>query len=230
MEDPRSNSRNQVHYPLNEIFFLVISAVVSNMNDWDEIALFGKEKIDWLRKFFPYENGTPHDTTLSRFFAKIDPQNFGHHFGEWTKSLHQVSDGKVVSIDGKTMRGSSDKANNKAALHIVSAFASEQELCLGQLATDQKSNEITAIPELLDLITLEGCIITIDAMGCQKAIAKQIVKGNADYILQVKNNQKGLLEQIEKVFEIAPPYFPYLGPWTYRRTYLSNNYRSCPLG
>ncbi|MGL1888020.1 MAG: ISAs1 family transposase [Reichenbachiella sp.] len=203
MEDPRSNIRNQVHYPLAEIFFLVISAVVSNMNDWDEIAMFGKEKTDWLRRFYPYAKGTPCDTTLSRFFAKVNPESFGQYFGKWTQSLHQVSEGKVVAIDGKTMRGSTDKANNKAALHIVSAFVSGQELCLGQLATDQKSNEITAIPELLDLLTLEGCIITIDAMGCQKAIAKKIIDSKADYILQVKNNQKNLLEQVGKVFGIA---------------------------
>ena len=203
MEDPRSNIRNQVHYPLTEIFFLIISAVVSGLNDWDEIALFGEEKLEWLRKFFPYKNGTPCDTSLARFFAKIDPEGFGQYFANWTQSLSQVTEGQVVAIDGKTMRGSADKANNKSALHIVSAFVSEQELCLGQLATDQKSNEITAIPELLDLLTLDGCIVTIDAMGCQKAIAKKIRSQKADYILQVKKNQKALLEQIEKVFGLT---------------------------
>jgi predicted transposase YbfD/YdcC len=203
MEDPRSNIRNQIHYPLAEILFSVISAVVSGMDDWDEIALFGKEKIDWLGKFFFYKNGTPCDTTLSRLFSKIEPDNFGKHFTEWISSLSDMTKGQVVAIDEKTIRGSVDKANNSAALHIVSAFVCEQELCMGQLATDAKSNEITAIPELLDLITLEGCIVTIDAMGCQKAIAKKIRKREADYILRVKNNQKELLEQVEKVFEIT---------------------------
>lgn len=188
MEDPRCNIRNQIHYPLDEILFLIISAVVSGMDDWDEIALFGKEKAQWLGKFFSYENGTPCDTTLSRLFAKIDPENFGKYFSEWISSLNNITEGSVVAIDGKTMRGSADKVNNKAALHIVSAFACEQELCMGQLATDAKSNEITAIPQLLDLITLEGCIVTIDAMGCQKAIAKKIRERKADYILQVKKN------------------------------------------
>ena len=203
MKDPRCNLRNQVHYPLTELLFMVISAVVSGTNDWDEIALFGKEKLHWLRKFFPYSNGTPCDTTLSRLFAKIDPDAFSQHFSEWIISLSDLTKGKVIAIDGKTMRGSYDKTNAKSALHIVSAFICEQELCMGQLITEEKSNEITAIPELLDLLTLEGAIITIDAMGCQRKIAKKIAKKEADYILQVKNNQKTLLEQIEKVFEIT---------------------------
>ena len=203
MEDPRSNLRNQVRYQLDEILFLVISAVVSGANDWDEIALFGQAKVDWLRKFFAYEAGTPCDTTLSRLFAKIDPISFNQYFSEWINTLHQVTDGKLVAFDGKTMRGSYTDSDKKSALHIVSAFACDQQLCLGQLTVDQKSNEITAIPEMLDLLTLEGCIVTIDAMGCQKAIARKIRKADADYILQVKNNQKTTLEQVEKVFGLT---------------------------
>jgi len=203
MEDPRCNLRNQVRHRLDEILFLIISAVISGANDWDEIAAFGEVKLDWLRKFYPFENQTPCDTTLGRLFAKIDPEVFGHYFGEWIKTLSEVTEGSVVAIDGKTIRGSYKQSDKKSALHIVSAFACKQQLCLGQTAVSEKSNEITAIPELLDLLTLEGCIVTIDAMGCQKAIAKKIRKRKADYVLQVKKNQKGLLEQIEKVFEIT---------------------------
>ncbi len=203
MEDPRCNLRNQVQYSIHEIFFLVIAAVVSGCNDWKEIALFGKVKVDWLRKFFPYTEGTPCNTTLSRFFSKLDPESFGQLFSEWVASLSELTEGQLVAIDGKTLRGSYDRKDNKAALHMVSAFVSRQGLCLGQLATDAKSNEVTAIPKLLDLLTLEGAILTIDAMGCQKEIAKEIVAKRADYILQVKGNQKGLLEQVEKVFQIT---------------------------
>lgn len=203
MEDPRCNLRNQVRYQFEEMLFLIISAVISGANDWDEIADFGEEKLDWLQKFFPFENGTPCDTTLSRLFAKIDPQAFNRYFAEWVNTLSALTEGAVVAIDGKTMRGSYQESDKKSALHIVTAFASEQQLSLGQMAVAQKSNEITAIPQLLDLLTLEGCVVTIDAMGCQKVIAQKIRQRKADYVLQVKNNQKVLLEQLEKVFEIT---------------------------
>jgi predicted transposase YbfD/YdcC len=185
------------------MIFLVISAVVSGSDSWKDISLFGRTKLDWFRKYFPYEGGTPCSSTLSRLFAQIDSEEFGKYFIEWTGSLHKITKGEVVAIDGKTMRGSHDRSANKAPIHMVSAFVSKQNLCLGQKATDQKSNEITAIPQLLDLLTLDGCTITIDAMGCQREISKKILSKNADYILQVKNNQKGLLEQIEKVFVIT---------------------------
>jgi len=204
MEDPRSNPRNQIRYSLSELCFVTIAAVISGFNEWNEIALFGKEKIDWLRKFFPYEKGSPCNTTLIRFFAKLDPDQFSYFFSEWIASLNELSSGQVVAIDGKTLRGSVDKAHDKAAIHMITAFVSEQQLFLGQLATEQKSNEITAIPQLLDMIAIKNCIVTIDAMGCQKEIAKNILTKEADYILQVKGNQKGLLEQIEKLFQIAP--------------------------
>jgi len=205
MKDPRCNIRNQVDYTLPELMFLVISAVVSGMNTWDEISEFGDHKLEWLRKFFPFKNGSPWPSTLSRLFARLDTEEFGQYFIEWVAQLSNLTGGKVVAIDGKTMRGSGDPANSKAALHMVSAFVSHQNLCLGQLATEEKSNEITAIPALLDMLTLKGCTVTIDAMGCQKDIAAKVLERKADYILQVKGNQKGLLEQIEKVFKKTEP-------------------------
>lgn len=205
MEDPRCNIRKQVDYSLPELMFLVISAVVSGMNTWDEISEFGDHKLDWLRKFFPFKNGSPWPSTLSRLFARLDTEQFGRYFIEWVSRLSELTGGKVVAIDGKTMRGSCDAADNKSALHMVSAFVSHQNLCLGQLATEEKSNEITAIPALLDMLTLKGCTVTIDAMGCQKEIAGKVLERKADYILQVKGNQKSLLEQIEKVFRKTSP-------------------------
>lgn len=175
------------------------------MNTWKGVALFGENKLPWLRKFFPYKHGTPVPSTLSRLFVQLDNEKFGLCFIDWIASLSQQSIGDIVSIDGKRMRGSYDKDDNKAAIHMVSAFASELGICLGQLATDQKSNEITAIPQLLEMLTLKGAIVTTDAMGCQRAISEKILEKEADYILQVKGNQEGLLEQIKKVFAITAP-------------------------
>jgi predicted transposase YbfD/YdcC len=203
MKDPRCNLRNQVDYCLPELMFLVISAAISGMNTWNDIAMFGEQKQDWLRTYFPFKDKMPWPSTLSRLFARLDSEEFGQYFIDWVASLSKLTQGEVVAFDGKTMRGSYDKTNNKAAIHMVSAFVSHQNICLGQLATEEKSNEITAIPKLLDLLTLEGCTVTTDAMGCQVEISKKILQKKANYILQVKNNQKGLLEQVEKVFEIT---------------------------
>lgn len=203
MEDPRCDLRNQVDYSLPELLFLVISAVISGMNTWHDIAMFADQKQDWLRTHFPYKNKMPWPSTLSRLFARLNSEAFGQYFIEWVGSLSELTQGEVVAIDGKTMRGSYDKTDDKAAIHMVSAFVSHQNLCLGQLATQEKSNEITAIPKLLDLLTLKGCTVTIDAMGCQREIAKKVLQKEADYILQVKNNQKGLLDQVKKLFVIT---------------------------
>jgi len=206
MNDPRCNKRNIVDYPLPELMFLVISAAVSGVDKWTDIQTFGESKLDWLRKFFPYKNGIPWHGTLGRVFARLDNEAFGEYFIEWIDSLSTLTSGEVVAIDGKRMRGSYDKINGKEAIHMVSAYASELGLCLGQLATETKSNEITAIPKLLDLLTLEGCTITIDAMGCQRKISKKIIDKKADYILGLKENQRSLLEQVVKVFEITEPH------------------------
>ncbi len=206
MNDPRCNKRNIVDYPLPELMFLVISAAISGVEAWTDIEMFGENKIKWLRTFFPYKNGIPWHGTLGRVFARLDNDAFGECFIEWINTLGELGSGQVVAIDGKRMRGSYDKSEGKSAIHMVSAYACEQSVCLGQLATDQKSNEITAIPKLLEMLTLEGCTVTIDAMGCQKDISEKILEGKADYILGVKENQKGLLEQVDKVFSITKPH------------------------
>lgn len=202
LEDPRRVTKGNYLYPLNEIFFLVISAVISGTEDWKGIELFGKSKIDWLRQFLPYENGTPSHDVLGKLFARIDVGKFQGAFINWINSISKVTHGEIIPIDGKTVKGSGDSGKPNSAIHIVSAYATSQNICLGQTVVDEKHNEIGAIPEILELIAVEGCIVTIDAMGCQKKIAEKIIEEKADYVLMVKGNQQELREQVEKLFEL----------------------------
>ena len=199
LEDPRRTTNGNFIYSLDEILFLVISAVISGSNTWVAIENFGQSKLGWLKRFLKYENGTPSHDVLGDVFGKLDIDKFNECFINWVSVISSLTSGEVVGIDGKTVCGSG--SNKKKAVHIISAFAAKNQLCLGQLATDEKSNEITAIPKLLELIAIKGCTVTIDAMGCQKKIAKQIRNSEADYILMVKDNQKGLKEQIENEFD-----------------------------
>lgn len=204
LKDPRRIAKGNHLYPLEEILFLSIAAVVSGPDTWTSISLFGRAKLDWLRKFYPFKNGIPSHDVLGKVFAALDSGAFSKCFVSWIDSMSRITSGEVVSIDGKTLRGSGDKGTEKSALHVVSAFATANGLCLGQVKVDSKSNEITAIPELLELLALKGCIVTLDAMGCQKNIAGAIKKKEADYVLMVKGNQKELKDQVEKLFSIAP--------------------------
>ena len=201
MTDPRRTNKGNFEYPLTEIIFLVISAVISGADGWTSIETFGKNKLDWLQQFLPYKNGVPSDDVLGKLFARLNTKEFANCFTDWINSISNLTKGEVVAIDGKTIRNSNDDTCSKSAIHIVSAYASENRICLGQEAVHKKSNEITAIPKLLELIAIKGCIVTIDAMGCQKKIAKNIIKKDAHYILMVKDNQKNLKNQIEKSFE-----------------------------
>lgn len=201
LKDPRRTDKGNYFYPLQEILFLTISAVISGADGWTMIHEFGKTKLDWLRKFFPYEKGVPSHDVLGKLFAKLDDKEFSKCFTDWVNSISVFTEGEVVAIDGKTICKSNIKSKSKAALHVVSAYASENRLCLGQEVVDQKSNEITAIPNLLKILELKGCIVTIDAMGCQKQIAKTIRKKEADYVLMLKGNQQSLKEQVEKLFQ-----------------------------
>lgn len=176
---------------------------MSGFDSWTDIELFGKEKIDWLRKFYPYKNGTPSHDVLGKLFARLDTDCFNKCFIEWVEELVELCNGEVVAIDGKTAKGSGIKGKMKA-LHIVSAYASKNKISLGKVATNEKSNEITAIPDLLNLLRIKGCMVTIDAMGCQMKIAEKIIKKEADYLLMVKENQKELLSQCKKMFIIRP--------------------------
>jgi predicted transposase YbfD/YdcC len=201
MTDPRRTNKGNYFYPLNEILFLVISAVISGADGWTSIEVFGKSKLAWLRKFFPYERGIPSHDVLGKLFARLSSKEFTSCFTNWVNSISDLTKGEVVAIDGKIIRNSNDDTCSKSAIHLVSAYASKNRICLGQEAVHEKSNEITAIPKLLDILAIKGCIVTIDAMGCQKKIAKAIIKKDADYILMVKDNQKNLRLQIQESFK-----------------------------
>lgn len=202
LEDPRRTNKGHFYYPLDEILFLVISAVVSGYQDWTSIQIFGNAKLDWLRRFFPYQHGIPSHDVIGKLFSRLDPIRFNECFIKWVNSLSELTSGEVVAIDGKTICGSGDSGKVHSAFHVVSAYAVENRLCLGQITVDQKQNEIVAIPEILDLLSIQGCVVTIDAMGCQKEIASKIREKEAGYVLMVKDNQKELKSQVEKMFRL----------------------------
>ena len=173
LEDPRIDRCK--FYPIEELLLLTLCGVICGCDGWNDIELFGKSKLDFLKRYLPFNHGIPSDDTLRRFFRRIDSAHFQELFITWVKTLSpgDISN-KVIAVDGKTSRGSAD--GDKKALHLVSAFACEAGLVLGQQATAEKSNEITAIPTLLNWLDLKGAIVTIDAMGCQKSIARQIIE------------------------------------------------------
>ncbi|MCL1494254.1 MAG: ISAs1 family transposase [Pseudanabaena sp. Salubria-1] len=201
VEDPRDN-RGKEHNLL-DIIVIAICAVISGGENWEDIALFGESKQDWLGTFLQLPNGIPCDDTFARVFARLNPQQMQNSFISWVKSVSQVLKGEVVAIDGKTLKHSYDRGADKGAIHMVSAWASANRLVLGQSKVNEKSNEITAIPELLKLLDINGCIVTIDAMGCQKEIASQIIEQGADYVLALKGNQGGLFEDVQWLFQQA---------------------------
>ena len=175
---------------------------MSGFKDWTTIQTFGENKLSWLRQFYPYKEGIPSHDVLGKLFKRLNPDVFNQCFADWINQVSELTEGEVVAIDGKTICGSADSGKSKSAVHIVSAYASSNRICLGQKAVDTKSNEITAIPKLLELLTIKGCVVTIDAMGCQTDIAEDIIKSGADYVLAVKSNQKELFEQVKKMFSI----------------------------
>ncbi len=196
LDDPRSHN---VIYPIDEILFLTLCAVICGAEGWEDIEDFGKSKLVFLRQYLPLDNGIPSDDTFRRFFRSIDHKAFQEMFIGWVNSLDITVNNKVIAIDGKTSRRSHD--GDKKALHTVSAFASEARIVLGQQKTDEKSNEITAIPQLIELLDIKGSTVTIDAMGTQKDIAAKIVEKEADYILALKGNQSSLNDDVRLFFE-----------------------------
>jgi predicted transposase YbfD/YdcC len=199
LPDPRVK-RTQLHN-FQDVIMLVISAVIAGCDEWIAIEAYGKAKLGFLKGFLQLPNGIPSQDTLGDIFAKNDPQAFEQCFLNWTLDVCQLCAGEVVSIDGKQLRGSYDGASKKAAIHMVSAWASANRLVLGQVKVDNKSNEITAIPALLRVLVLKNCLVTIDAMGCQRDIAQQIIEAEADYLLALKGNQSGLHAQVQASFE-----------------------------
>ena len=204
LPDPRID-RTKV-YPMETIIFLTIAAVVSGCDSFTDIEDFGHAKLVWLKKFveFPDDRIPSHDT-LGDFFKRMDPEKFQQCFVQWTSHVCGITEGELISLDGKTLRRSHDREDGKAPIHMVSAWAELNELVLGQVKTEEKSNEITAIPALLSVLEIKGAIVSIDAMGCQKAIATQIIAQGADYILALKGNQEELHEQVKALFRHITP-------------------------
>jgi predicted transposase YbfD/YdcC len=199
IEDPRVE-RNKRH-KLLDIMVLTVCAVICGCETWQEIAEYGRLKRRWLKRFLELPNGVPSHDTIRRLFIRLEAEELQRCFLKWVEAVRQHTRGEVVSIDGKTLRRSLDAAKGKPAIHMVSAWAHANGMVLGQRKTDEKSNEITAIPELLKLLQLKGCVVTIDAIGCQAALAKQIVEKKADYVLAVKANQPNLHEQLKWFFD-----------------------------
>src|SRR5947209_13794695 len=199
LTDPRID-RSRLH-ELLDIIAIAICAVVAGAESWDDIEDFGNAKIAWLKTFLGLPNGIPSHDTFRRLFERLDPDEFQKGFLRWIEALHEATEHQVIAIDGKTLRRSFDRAKGKSALHMVHAWATANHLLLGQVAVDEKSNEITAIPVLLKMLEASGAIVTIDAMGCQKEVARTIRGRKADYILALKANHGRLFEQVVGFWE-----------------------------
>lgn len=204
LNDPRTPDK--IEHLLIDIVTIAICAVICGADGFIEIADYGKAKYDWFKGFLKLPNGIPSHDTFGRVFSLISPSEFQCCFQSWIQTVATLTSGEVVAIDGKCLRRSHDRSSGKAAIHMVSAWASRNRVSIGQVKTDEKSNEITAIPELLRLLELKGCIVTIDAMGCQTKIASAIVDKGADYVLALKDNQGNLSEDVKQHFEEAVQY------------------------
>lgn len=198
LTDPRVD-RTKLHQ-LSDMVAVALCATICGADSWADVERFGKEKVDWLRTFLPLENGVPSHDTFGRVFAVLDTEEFSVCLTRWVSSLQLDLKGTSVAIDGKTLRRSFDAAAGREALHLVSAWAGELRVSLGQLAVDDKSNEIPAVRKLLELLDLEGAVVTVDALHCQKETAQTIRARNADYVLSVKANQPTLYQQLQEQF------------------------------
>lgn len=199
LEDPRMD-RTRKH-TLSDILTLATCAVICGADGWVQVQQFAECKEDWFRTFLDLPGGIPSHDTFGRVFAMLEPEAFERCFQAWVDELSRVTEGRLVAVDGKTLRRSLDAAGGQAAIHMVSAWCRANHLVLGQVATEAKSNEITAIPKLLALLDLSGAVVTLDAAGCQKKIARQIVDGGGDYVLGLKGNQGSLHAETVELFE-----------------------------
>lgn len=194
--DPRVDSGT--NYPLTEMIFLTLCACISDAQGWVDVERYGKAKLDWLRKYFPFENGIPSHDTLGRTFSRLDTIEFYAALQSWANEIAGSLKGQTVAIDGKTLRGSYDRASGKSALHSISAWVCGLRMCLGLKSVDDKSNEIPAVQELIELLDLAGAVVTTDAMHCQTQTAKAVIAKQADYIMIVKGNQPTLHEALHE--------------------------------
>jgi predicted transposase YbfD/YdcC len=198
IEDPRID-RKKLHQLL-DIMVIAICAAICGADTWEDVEIFGKAKEKWFREFLKLPNGIPSHDTFNRVFNRLDPEQFQSCFINWINAASQIIEGQVIAIDGKVLRRSHDQGIGKAAIDMVSAWATANHLVLGQVKVDEKSNEITAIPQLLKVLEISGCIITIDALGCQTEIAAEIIAQEADYVLALKDNQGQLFEDVQLLF------------------------------
>lgn len=201
LEDPRVDRTKR--HSLLDIIIIAMCGVICGADTWVDVEEFGKAKQPWFQTFLDLPHGIPSHDTFGRVFAALDPEQFQACFLRWAQGLQEVTQGQVVALDGKTLRRSHDRAKGKSAIHVVSAWAAENHLVLGQRKVDDHSNEITALPVLLDLLALRGSIVTIDAMGAQKAIARKVIDQGADYVLALKENQESLHEEVRFTFAHA---------------------------
>ena len=199
MEDPRNSSL--CRHKLIDILGIAILAVICGANEWTEIEEYGNSKIEFLEKYFELPNGIPSHDTFGRFFRLLNPKEFEKYFAEWVKSMCEILEGDIINLDGKQLRGSYDTLGEKSAIYMVSAWSNANNLVLGQVKVAEKSNEITAIPKLLDLVEIAGSVVTIDAMGTQKKVAKKIRSKEADYVLALKGNQSNLHKEVQEAFK-----------------------------
>lgn len=195
IQDPRQLSK--VDYPLFDLLFLSVCGVLCGASGWEDIEDFAEINLDWLQQKGLFLNGAPTDDTIARVISRINPDEFRRCFIRWAQSISARSSGELIAIDGKTLRRSYHREDRRSTIHMVSAFATLNGTVLGQLKTDDKSNEITTIPKLIKLLDVKGCLISIDAMGCQKEIAKSILENQGDYLLAVKGNQEGLYKAVK---------------------------------
>ncbi len=202
IKDPRIHNHNFRHNIFDMVVITVL-ATICGADGWAEIERFGHDKKEWLETFLELPNGIPSHDTFGRLFAILEPWEFERCFSSWLKSLQVDLKNEIIALDGKTIRGSGNKRQKEPALHLVSAWAAKNRMMLAQVKTEYKSNEITAIPQLLDMLEIKDSIITIDAMGCQKDIAQKIGKKEADYVLCLKENQKTLYDDVKSIFSRA---------------------------
>jgi len=198
LTDPR---RREVTYPLVNIVVMALCAAPGGADDFVAIADWAREKKQWLAKCLDMSSGVPSHDRFNAVFAALNPAEFEKYLLSWIAALHEATSGQVIAIDGKTLRRSFDAASSKAAIHMVSAWATANHISLGQVATDEKSNEITAIPKLLKILEIQGCLVTIDAAGCQREIARRVVEQGGDYVFTVKRNQRKLHDAIRDFFD-----------------------------
>lgn len=200
--DPRMNRRKK--YPLGEIMFLTLCAVISGVQSWRGIEDFGQDRLDWLQKYMKFQEGIPSHQTIGRVFSLLSPKSLVKSYAQFLAQLFNCTEDEVIAIDGKALRHSFDKASGQKALHILNAWAVNAGLSLAQVRVDEKTNEITALPEILDLIDIKGAIVTTDALNTQKSTCEKIIEKGGDYVLPVKGNHKNLMESIEEMFDTQP--------------------------